>query len=79
MILFNVIFINVFIYNIGEVAFFNARAGVTETRQTYCNRVHDAQAVRPYQVSDPLHLTVLAAKTVVYTTVPQCPQTLILE
>ena len=44
-------------------------AGITEVAliksMTPC---HDAQVVGPYQISNPLHLTVLAAKSEDYTT-----------
>ena len=58
----------------GEVAFFSAKRWDRRNRAdiiksaTPCN---DAYVVRSYRVSNPLHLTVLAAMSEDYTTAPQ--------
>ena len=56
----------------GEVA---PSAGITEIEQTYILEsaipCDDAQVVFLYQVSNPLHLAIPAAKSENYTTAPQ--------
>ena len=58
----------------GEVVVFSAKRW--DRRSSYAliesaTPCHDAQVVRPYRVSNPLRLTVLASKSDDYTTEPQ--------
>ena len=58
----------------GEVAFFSAKHWDRRNRVDLIESAtprHDAQVVGPYQDSNPLRLTVLAAMSEDYTTAPQ--------
>ena len=66
-------FIDVEVEREGELAFFSAKRWYRRNRADLIESAtpsHDAQQVGPYRVSNPLHLTVLAAKSEDYTTVP---------
>ena len=58
----------------GEVAFFSAKRWDRRNRADLIKSAtpcHDAQVVGPYQDSNPLRLTILAAMSEDYTTAPQ--------
>ena len=58
----------------GEVAFFSAKRWDRRNRANLIESAtpcHDAQVVGPYQDSNPLRLTILAAMSKDYTTAPQ--------
>ena len=58
----------------GEVAVFSAEHWDCRSSKALIESAtpcHDAQVVRPYRVSNPLRLTVLASKSEDYTTAPQ--------
>ena len=57
-----------------EVAVFSAKRWDRRSSEALIESTapcHDAQVVRPYRVSNPLHLTVLTTKLEDYTTAPQ--------
>ena len=54
-----------------KLRFLAPSAGIVEVAKHQSSPCHDTQVVAPYRVSNPLRLTVLAAKSEDYTTAPQ--------